>query len=101
MFDMMKKLKEAQAKMEEIKARLETITVVGESQNGLVKVSISGNRVVKNIDINNELLNDKDALEDFILQATNRAIESANSINEAEMGKAAQGIMPNIPGLFK
>lgn len=96
---MMAKLKEAQAKIEETKLRLNTIMVDGDSGNGAVVVTVTANREIKNIAINNELLDDKEALEDYLIIALNKAIKKANNINEAEMAAAAKGGLPDIPGM--
>ncbi len=96
---MMAKLKEAQAKIEETKVRLNTVMVDGESGNGDVIVTITGNREIKNIAIDDELLKDKEALEDYLIIALNNAIEKANQINETEMAAAAKDGLPDIPGL--
>ena len=96
---MMAKLKEAQAKIEETKIRLSTVMVDGDAGNGMVVVTVTGNREVKNIAIDNELLDDKEALEDYLILALNKAIEKANQINEAEMAAAAKGGLPDIPGI--
>jgi DNA-binding YbaB/EbfC family protein len=99
MQDMMAKLKEAQAKIEETKARLNTIMVDGESGGGAVIVTVTANREIKNLAIDDELLQDKEALEDYLILALNKALEKANSINESEMAAAAKGGLPDIPGL--
>ena len=96
---MMAKLKEAQAKIEETKNRLNTIMVDGEAGNGMVVVTVTANREVKNIAIDEDLLDDKEALEDYLIIALNKAIEKANGINEAEMAAAAKGGLPDIPGM--
>jgi hypothetical protein len=96
---MMAKLKEAQAKIEETKKRLNTIMVDGDSGNGMVIVTMTANREVKNIAIDNELLEDKEALEDYLILAMNKATEKANAIHEAEMAAAAKDGLPDIPGL--
>jgi DNA-binding YbaB/EbfC family protein len=96
---MMAKLKEAQAKIEETKARLNTVMVDGESGNGDVIVTITANREIKNIAIDDELLKDKEALEDYLIIALNKAIEKANQINESEMAAAAKDGLPDIPGM--
>ncbi len=100
---MMAKLKEAQAKIEETKKRLDTVYIDGESGNGDVIVTITANREVKNIAMDDELLKDKEALEDYLIIALNKAIEKANKINDTEMAAAAKGGLPDIPGmdLFK
>ncbi len=99
MQDMMAKLKEAQAKIEEAKVRLNTVMVDGESGNGSVVVTVTANRVVKNIAIEDELLEDKEALEDYLIIALNNALEKADKINETEMAAAAKGGLPDIPGM--
>lgn len=96
---MMAKLKEAQAKIEETKIRLNTIMVDGDSGNGAVVVTVTANREVKNIAIDDALLEDKEALEDYLIIALNKAIKKANDINEAELAAAAKDGMPNIPGM--
>jgi DNA-binding YbaB/EbfC family protein len=96
---MMAKLKEAQAKIEETKIRLSTVMVDGDAGNGMVVVTVTGNREVKNIAIDDELLGDKEALEDYLILALNKAIEKANQVNETEMAAAAKGGLPDIPGM--
>ena len=99
---MMGKLKEAQQKIEETKARLNTIMIDGEAENGTVKVTVTANRIVKNISISKEL-SDHEEIEDYLIIALNNALEKANNISETELAAAAKDGMPNIPGmdLFK
>mgnify|MGYP002280189102 FL=1 len=99
---MMAKLKDAQQKIEETKKRLNTVLVDGEAGNGMVKVTVTANRKVKNIFIDNELT-DKEEIEDLLIIALNKALDKANSINETELATAAKDGIPNIPGmdLFK
>jgi len=95
---MMGKLKEAQQKIEETKNRLNTILVDGEAANGSIKVTVTGNRTVKNISIS-EKLTDKEEIEDCLIIALNMALKKAAAISEAELASAAKDGMPNIPGL--
>ena len=95
---MMAKLKEAQQKIEETKLRLNTILIDGESGNGLVKVTITANRAVKNISISEDIT-DKEEVEDLLVIALNKALEKANTISETELAAAAKDGMPNIPGM--
>lgn len=99
MMGMMAKLKEAQANVEEAKKRLDTISVQEKSSNDLLKVTITGNREIKNIEVAEELLKDKEQLEDYLIITLNKAIKSASKINEDELGSAARQGMPNIPGM--
>ena len=50
------KLGETQQKAEEIKQKLEAITVEGEAGNGKVKVVASGNKKIKDIFITDDLM---------------------------------------------
>ena len=100
---MMQKLKDAQQKVEETKKRLNTVYVDGLSNNGAVKVTVTANREVKAIELNDALLQDKEALEDYLILALNDALVKAAKINESELAAAAKDGIPNIPGmdLFK
>ncbi len=98
MKDLMSKLSEAQKQMEVKKKQLDNIFVEAEAEGGLVKVKANANRKIINITINQQLINDKDkdAIEDLVLTAVNRALEKAESVNEAEMQNVAMGMMPNL-----
>ncbi len=94
----MGKMKEAQRLVEETKQRLNNITVIGESNGGAVKVIMNGNRVVKDININDDLINinNKEELIDLIVLATNKALDSAENVNNSEMQSATAGLMPGL-----
>jgi hypothetical protein len=96
---MMSKLKEAQAKVEETKRRLDTVLVDQKSNDGLLEITLTANRTVKSINIDDHLLEDKEQLEDYLILTLNKAIEKATAISEAELAAAAKDGMPNIPGL--
>ena len=103
MFDimgMMGKLKEAQSKIEETKKRLDSVFIDEQSQDGSIKVSVTANRRIKSIEIDERLLQDKEELEDYLLLTLNRALERASVINEQELAGSIKDGMPNIPGLF-
>ena len=96
---MMGKLKETQQKMEETKKRLDTVLVDEQSTDGLLKVTITANRTIKSITIDDELLEDKEQLEDYMILVMNKAIEKATKVNEAELDAVAKMDMPMIPGM--
>ena len=99
MMGMMGKLKEAQEKIEATKKRLNTISLQETSSDGLVTVSITGNRAIKEITIDDSLLTNKEQLEDYLVLIVNKAIDAATRVNEAELSAAAKDGMPNIPGM--
>lgn len=96
---MMGKLKETQQKIEETKKRLDTVLIDEASNDGLLKVTLTANRVVKSITIDDSLLQDKDQLEDYLVLVMNKAIEKATQVNEIELAAVAKDGMPNIPGM--
>ncbi|MEW5675282.1 YbaB/EbfC family nucleoid-associated protein [Flavobacterium enshiense] len=96
---MMGKLKETQQKIEDTKKRLDTVLIDEQSNDGLLKVTLTANRKVKSIVIDDSLLKDKEQLEDYLVLVMNKAIEKATNVNDAELGAVAKDGMPNIPGL--
>ncbi len=100
---MMGKLKEAQEKVEETKKRLDTVLIDEAGADGAVKVTVTANREIKAIRIDDSVLEDKEELEDYLILTLNKALSRASAINEQELAIAAKSGMPNIPGmdLFK
>ena len=96
---MMGKLKETKKKVEETKNRLHTVLIDEQSTDGKLKVTITANREIKSIEIANDLFEDKEALEDYLIITLNKAIATATNINEAELAAVAKEGMPNIPGM--
>ena len=96
---MMGKLKETQQKVEETKKRLDYVLIDEKSNDGLLEVTLTANRKIKNITIADELLADKEMLEDYLVNVLNKAIEKATNVNETELAAVAKEGMPNIPGM--
>ena len=96
--DMMGKLQEAQQKIEETKKRLDTV-LIDEEVSGKLKITVTANREIKSIEIDESLMQDNEELEDYLVLTLNKAIEKASKVNEHEMGVAAKSGMPNIPGM--
>lgn len=96
--DMMGKLQEMKSKTEEVKKRLDTISVDGDAENGLVKVVCTANRKITSITISEELMSDgdKEQIEDLTVLAINRALDQAEKVAETEMAGVARGIMPGM-----
>lgn len=96
---MMDKLKQAQQKVEETKQRLNTVLIDENGANGKLKVTVTANREIKAISIDESLLQDNEELEDYLILTLNKALNRASAINEQEMAIAAKSGMPNIPGM--
>jgi nucleoid-associated protein EbfC len=96
---MMGKLKETQQKVEETKKRLDFVLIDEKSNDSLLEVTLTANRKIKNITIADELLSDKEMLEDYLVNVLNKAIEKATNVHETELVAVAKEGMPNIPGM--
>ena len=89
--DQLKQLQELKSKMDDVKSRLDTITVSEEDQ--FVKATVNGNRKITAIEIKQQV--DTKDLEVHLLTVINDALVRSDSVMQNEM----KGIMPNIPGL--
>src|SRR5690606_7296355 len=96
---MMRKLKETQEKVKAANERLNHVVIEERSSGDLVKVSLTANRTLKSIELDDSLLTDKEKLEDYLILTLNKAIEKATQINETELAAVAKEGMPNIPGM--
>jgi DNA-binding YbaB/EbfC family protein len=97
---LVKQAARAQQQMAEIQAQLATRTVEGTSGGGAVKVLAKCDGSITSIKINPQAVNPAEVplLEDMLLAAVNAALEQAQKISAAEMGKVTQGL--SLPGLM-
>jgi DNA-binding protein YbaB len=91
---MMKKLQAMQQQVEETKAKLNNIKLIGEASEGKVRVEVNGNSLITDINVD-QSLSKEEAIE-LILIAANRAIEQAERTKEMEMAQSAKGIIPGM-----
>ncbi|APU96570.1 MULTISPECIES: YbaB/EbfC family nucleoid-associated protein [Sphingobacterium] len=98
MFD---KLFQAQQKAEEIKKRLDSISVSGEVEGGLIRVVATANKEIKEVTIDPVFLSnaDKEELEELLVVALNKAIAQAENISQAEMQAASKDMLGGLGGL--
>ena len=89
--DQLKQLQELKSKMDDVKNRLDTISVTEENQ--YLKVSVNGNRKVTTIEIKQQM--ETPELERRLVECINEALLKSDGVMQNEM----KGIMPNIPGL--
>lgn len=88
------KLAEAQQKAEEIKKRLELITVEGKAEG--ITVTATGNKNIKRISIDPSLLTPerKEEVEDLLVIAIERALQQAENVSAAEMKNLMGSMLP-------
>lgn len=94
------KLGEAKQKAEEMKLKLEAITVEGNAQG--IQVIANANKKITSINIAPELLNpeNKEQIEDLLLLAIENAMIQAENISAAEMKAMMGAMMPGMGNLF-
>ncbi|MCF6270236.1 MAG: YbaB/EbfC family nucleoid-associated protein [Melioribacteraceae bacterium] len=100
---MMKQVQKMQAEMEKVQNELENKVVTEESGGGMVKATANGKKGIVSIEIDNEIIEsgDKEMIEDLVVAAVNKALDSAGRMAEEEMGNVTKGMIPpgmNIPG---
>ncbi|MBP9015269.1 MAG: YbaB/EbfC family nucleoid-associated protein [Candidatus Atribacteria bacterium] len=97
--NLMKEAQKMQAKIAKMQEELKEKTVEASSGGGMVKVVCDGQQNIVSIEIEPELLEEKDVemLQDLILAAVNDALRRSREIAEEEMGKITGGL--NFPGL--
>lgn len=96
---MMGKLKETQEKVKATRERLHTVLLDEKSPDGLLEVTITANREIKRIAIDDRLMEDREQLEDYLILTLNKAIARASEVHESELAAVAKEGMPNIPGM--
>lgn len=95
--DMLEKLKAMQNVAEESKANLDKIEVTGEAGGGLVRITLTGNKTFKNLDIHTDhKMMDKEDLEDLLSVALSKALDAADAITQKEMMSSAKGMFPGF-----
>jgi len=99
MFD---KLMAAQQQAEEIKKRLDTVSVFGEVEGGAIRVTATANKAVTAIEIDEEFYKqaDKEEIEELLLTAINKALAQADQVSATEMQAATQSMLGGLGGMF-
>jgi DNA-binding protein YbaB len=99
MFD---KLMAAQQMADDIKKRLDTVSVYGEVEGGAIKVTATANKVVTAVEIQEEFFKqaDKEALEELLLTAINKALTQADQVSATEMQAATKDMLGGLGGMF-
>lgn len=99
MFD---QLMAAQQKAEEIKKRLDTVSVFAEVEGGAIKITATANKAITAVEINEDFFKDadKEELEELLLTAINKVLQQAESVSAHEMQAATQDMLGGLGGMF-
>ena len=100
MAQLMKQANQMQLKMKKVQEELNAKTFEGTAGGGAVKVTVTGDNMVKSVQISADLIKSGDAemLQDLVMAATNDGIKVAKETSAKEMEKITGGL--NLPGLF-
>ncbi|TDS17165.1 hypothetical protein B0I21_10126 [Sphingobacterium paludis] len=98
MFD---KLMQAQQKAEEVKKRLDGISVSGEAEGGKIRIIASANKEIKEVIIDPDFLAqaDKEELEELLIVALNKTLQQAENVSQSEMQAMSQDLLGGLGGL--
>lgn len=93
---LMKEAKKMQADMEKSQEELSSKEFEATAGGGAITVKVSGDKMLKGITINKDVVDpdDVEMLQDLILTCVNEALRKVDSAQAAQMGKY------NIPGLM-
>lgn len=93
---LMKEAKKMQADMEKTQEELGVKEFESTAGGGAVYVKVTGNKVIKEIKLQKDVVDpdDVEMLQDLILTATNEALRKVDEAQSAQFGKY------NIPGLM-
>ncbi len=92
MVSMIQKAKKMQEDMKIAQEEIKLTSCHGESGSGAVKITLTGEYLVTNIQINESLLTDKEVLEDLIMTALNDASSQISEISKAKLKNVTGGI---------
>ena len=93
---LMKEAKKMQADMQKTQEELASKEFEASAGGGAINVKVTGEKVIKEIKINKDVVDpdDVEMLEDLILTCVNEALRKVDSAQNQEFGKF------NIPGLM-
>jgi len=92
--NLQKQMMEQQEKI----AEMEVTSSVG---GGVLKITMSGDQVCKNVEIDPEFLKDADVemLQDMLLTGINSALEQSKKLQEDQMNSITGGLTSSLSGL--
>lgn len=102
MMQAMQQLQQMQQKMAEAQAALENKTVTEETGGGVVRATMTGMQRLMRLEIKPEAIDpaDPSMLEDLVITAVNKAIESSKAMAAKDMEAATAGMLPpGFPGM--
>ena len=94
---LMKQAQLMQEKMKKAQEELSSLELVGQAAGGMVKVVSNGKHIIKRVQIDQSVMDDREMLEDLIVTAYSEAFKQVEAANAQLMSGATAG-MPMPPG---
>ncbi len=97
------KVNEMKKQMEEAQSRIAKLRITSTAGAGMVNVTISGDGIIKNIQINKNLFDGEDVkmLEDLVLFAVNDALTKSKEATENELRNVTGSGLGAMPDFLK
>lgn len=96
---LMKQAQEMQTNMKKAQEALASMEVTGDAGGGMVSLVMTGKHEVKQVKIDEEILTDREMLEDLVAAAFNNAVHKVAKASESQLSGMASGI--DLPAGFK
>lgn len=90
--NLMKQAQQMQANLQKLQDEIAAMEFVGQAQNGLIKVTMTGKHEVRRVVIDDSLMDDRETLEDLIVVALNDANRQLEQTSQQRMGSATAGL---------
>jgi DNA-binding protein YbaB len=99
---MLDKLLQAQQRAEEIKKRLDLISVSSEVEGGKIRITSTANKYISSLSIDPEFLQsaDKEELEELLVAVFNKVLAQADQVSQTEMQAVTREMMGGLGNLF-
>ena len=93
--NLVKQAQEMQANLQKVQEELANMEVTGEAGGGMVKVTMTGRHDVRGVRIADEVMEDREMLEDLVAAAVNDAVRRIESESKERMSGLTAGM--NLP----
>lgn len=97
---MMSKAKDIQANLKKFKEEMPTMEFSASSPGCQVRVTVTGDFRVKEVEVTDEALKDRLQLEEQIQLAVNSALAAAKASAQEKMNEITGGLGVDLPGIF-
>ena len=95
---LMRQAQNMQRQMQKKQKEVEETEFIVSSNGGAITINIMGDKKINKIEIDEDLLDDKDMLQDLLTVAMNEAIKKVDDEMNKVMNEATGGM--KIPGMF-